>query len=187
MTRWADLEAALAQRIQGERLAHVYRVLETARDMAARFGVAREQAEAAALMHDYAKAMPGAQLLAEARSRGLIIDPAEEKQPQLLHGPVGAALLADQGLITDPQVLGAIRWHTTGRAQMSRLEMVIWLADYIEPGRSFPGVDAIRELARHDLEGALLHALDNSIRFVMQRGWLLHIYTVHARNWLLTR
>ncbi|HWI65495.1 MAG TPA: bis(5'-nucleosyl)-tetraphosphatase (symmetrical) YqeK [Symbiobacteriaceae bacterium] len=187
MTRWAELEAALAERIQGGRLAHVYRVLDTARDLADRYGVNREQAEIAALMHDFAKRMSDAELLAEGRQRNLIIDPAEEVQPQLLHGPVAAAQLAELGLVTDPAVLDAIRWHTTGRAGMSRLEMVIWLADYIEPGRVFPGVQEIREQALHDLDGALLKALDGSIAFVLQRGWMLHLYTVHARNWLLTR
>lgn len=187
MTRWAALEAALAERIQGGRLAHVYRVLETARDLADRFGVSREQAEVAALMHDYAKAMPDAELLAQARRRGLIIDQAEERQPQLLHGPVASAQLAELGMVTDPAVLDAIRWHTTGRAGMSRLDMVIWLADYIEPGRLVSGVHEIRDLAQHDLEGALRKALDGTIAFVLQRGWMLHLYTVHARNWLLTR
>lgn len=186
-SRWAALETALAQKIQGGRLAHVYRVLETAREMGARFGAPMTQVEEAALMHDYAKHMPDGELLALARSRNLIIDPAEEVQPQLLHGPVAAALLAEEGLVTDPAALDAIRWHTTGRQGMSLLEKVIWLADYIEPGRQFPGVEAIREAASHDLDRALLMALDNTIHFVLQRGWLLHLYTVHARNELLTR
>ncbi|HYF91391.1 MAG TPA: bis(5'-nucleosyl)-tetraphosphatase (symmetrical) YqeK [Symbiobacteriaceae bacterium] len=187
MTPWADLAAAVAKRISGERLAHVYRVLETARGLAAQYGVDRAQADVAALLHDYAKAMPEAELLVEARRRGLIIDPAEEKHPDLLHGAVAAAQLAEQRLVTDPAVLDAIHWHTTGRAGMSRLEMVIWLADYIEPGRAFPGLDEIRETADWDLERALLMALDHTIAYVLSRGSLLHVYTVHARNWLLTR
>jgi predicted HD superfamily hydrolase involved in NAD metabolism len=187
MDRWAALTSALAQQISGERLAHTYRVVETARELSRRFGAPEQQAAEAALMHDYAKAMPAGVLLAEARRHGLIVDPAEELQPYLLHGPVAAALLAEQGLITDPAVLDAIRWHTTGRAGMSLLEKVIWLADYIEPGRRFPGVDAIREMARDDLDRALLMALDGTITYVVQQGWLLHLYTVHARNWLLAQ
>jgi predicted HD superfamily hydrolase involved in NAD metabolism len=185
VTRWAELEAALAGKIRGERLAHTYRVLDSARELAERFGAPREQAEVAALMHDYAKAMPAAELLAEGRRRNLIVDPSEELQPQLLHGPVAAALLGEQGLVTDEATLEAIRWHTTGRTGMSTLEKVIWLADYIEPGRKFPGVDAIRDLARRDLDGALLKAIDSTICFVVSRGWLLHVYTVYARNWIV--
>ncbi|HWI51333.1 MAG TPA: bis(5'-nucleosyl)-tetraphosphatase (symmetrical) YqeK [Symbiobacteriaceae bacterium] len=187
MFSWRELESLLAERVQGERLAHVYRVVETARTLADRFGVSRTQAETAALMHDYARAMPEAELLAEGRRLGLLTDPVEEAQPLLLHGPVAAALLAERGAITDPAVLSAIRWHTTGCAHMSRLDMVIWLADYIEPGRSFPGLAELRALAEQDLEGALLKALDGTIGYVLHRGWPLHPSTVHARNWLLMR
>lgn len=185
MVDWRELEAALAVQIQGERLAHTYRVLDTARSLGLRYGADGDQVAVAALLHDYAKAMKPADLLAEAQRYNLVIDPAEEAQPHLLHGPVAAALLAGRGLVTDPAVLDAIRYHTTGRPEMSLLEKIIWLADYIEPGRSFPGVESIREEARHDLDRALLHALDNSIIYVIQRGWPLHLYSVHARNWLL--
>lgn len=187
MTRWADLEALLARQISGGRLAHTYRVRDTALVLAARYGTPADQVEVAALMHDYAKAMPGATLLELARSRGLIVDPAEEAQPQLLHGPVAAALLAEQGLVTDPAVLDAIRYHTTGRSDMGLLEKVIWLADYIEPGRTFPEVAVIRQAAEQDLDKALLMALDTSITYVIQRGWMLHLFTVHARNQLLAQ
>lgn len=170
-----------------QRLAHVYGVLGTAREMAGRFGESRTQAEVAALLHDYAKAMPVAEQLAEARRRNLIIDPTEEHSPGLLHGAVGAALLAEQGLVTDPAVLDAIRWHTTGRVGMSRLEMILYVADAIEPNRDYPGVEEIRQAARRDLEEATLKAADSAIRFVLDQGWLMHDYTVQTRNWLLTR
>ncbi len=183
--RWKELDEALQQRIRGERLAHTYRVVETARMLADRFGAPLAQAEEAALMHDYAKAMKGSQLLEEAHRRGLIVDPAEEAQPHLLHGPVAAALLMERGLVTDPAVLEAIRWHTTGRAGMSLLEKVIWLADYIEPGRQFPGVEEVRAAAEQDLDRALLLALRQTITYVVGRGWPVHLYTVHAWNWLL--
>lgn len=170
-----------------KRIAHIYGVLETARDMADRFGENRAQAEVAALLHDYAKAMPLAEQLAEARRRNLIIDPTEELSPWLLHGPVAAALLEEQGLVTDRAVLDAIRWHTTGRPGMSRLEMVLYVADAIEPTRSYPGIEEIREAARRDLEEATLKAVDSVIRFVLDQGWLMHVYTIQTRNWLLTR
>lgn len=187
MNRWAELEKALANMIRGERLAHTYRVLETARILGARYGAQPEQVDVAALMHDYAKAMPASALLHEARRLHLLVDPAEEQQPHLLHGPVAAGLLQEQGLITDPGVLDAIRWHTTGRAGMSLLEKVIWLADYIEPGRTFGGVEEVRLQAEHNLDRALLMALELTITFVMRAGWPIHLYTVHTRNWLVSQ
>lgn len=187
MSRWAELERLVRERVTGERLAHVYRVIDTARELATRFGAPVAQAEEAALMHDYCRQMPGREQLAAARQRNLIIDPVEEAQPQLLHGPLAATLLAEAGVVTDEVVLGAIRWHTTGRANMTLLDKVIWVADYTEPGRQFPGVEPVREAARHDLDRALLLALDQTIAFVLQRGWMLHPYTVYARNWLLSQ
>lgn len=185
MIRWAELEAAVGERLQGERLAHVYRVRDTAVALSQLHGADPDQAAVAGLMHDFARSLPGAELLDHARRRHLITDPADEAQPLLLHGPVAAAQLAEQGLVTDPGVLDAIRWHTTGRAGMSLLEKIVWLADYTEPGRQFPGVDTVRDLARRNVDEALLLALDQSIRFVLDRGWVLHPATVTARNSLL--
>lgn len=187
MATWAELEAALSKQLYGERLAHVYRVVEAAQELSARFGAAREQAEVAALMHDYCRAMPDSHLLTAARQRSLVLDPAEEVHPILLHGPVAAALLQEQGLLTDPEVLAAIRWHTTGRASMTLLEKVIWLADYTEAGRSFPGAGPVRMLAQTDLDGALLLALEQMIAHVSRAGWPLHPSTIQARDWLLKK
>lgn len=185
MVDWDRLEAALEQQVQGPRLEHVRRVRMTARSLAERYGAPVEAAEVAGLMHDYARSLPGDQLLAEARRRQLVVDPSEEQEPALLHGPVGAALLEEQGLVTDPAILEAIRWHTTGRPGMGLLEKVVWLADYIEPGRTFPGAAAVRAEAQQDLDRALLMAMDNSLQFLISRGYLIHLYTVKARNWIL--
>lgn len=185
MAEWHVLEAALKARVTGERLAHTYRVLETARRLGRIHGADEEQVAAAALLHDYAKPLPPAVLLDEAIRLGLNPDPVERAQPDLLHGPVAAALLLEQGLVTDRAVLQAIAVHTTGRAGMSLLEKVIYLADYVEPGRRFPGVEAIRAEAEHDLDRALLGALDNCLVYVVQQGWLIHPASVETRNWLL--
>lgn len=186
MTDWERLESAITQQLKGERLAHVRRVRATARSLAERYGAPLEAAEVAGLMHDYARSLPDDVLLAQARQRGLVVDHSEEVQPILLHGPVAAALLLEQGLVTDTAILDAIRWHTTGRQGMGLLEKVIWLADYIEPGRTFPGVERIREAAREDLDKALLLGLDNSLTYLIKRGWLIHPYSIQARNWLVS-
>lgn len=188
MATWDELEAALRRRVQGERLAHVYRVLDTARSLAARHGVAPERIALAALMHDYARGMPGADLLVLARQHGLLSDPAEEQAPgPLLHAPVGALLLRQEGLIDDPLVLQAIARHTTGEPEMTDLDKVLWLADYVEPGRAFPGVEAMRRLAFSDLDRGLLAGLDQTIAYVLSQGTYLHLATVRTRNWLLGR
>lgn len=183
--RWRQLEEALAAKIRGERLSHTYRVLEMARHLGRKYGARADQVDEASLMHDYAKELQGPVLLAEARRLHLVSDPAEEVQPHLLHGAVAAGLLRESGLISDPIVLDAIQWHTTGRAGMHLLEKVVWVADYIEPGRHFQGVEEVRHLAERDLDRALLMALDVTISYVLKMHWPLHLGTVHARNWLL--
>lgn len=185
MATWSELEEALRAQVTGERLDHTYRVVETARRLGEAHGADAAQVATAALMHDYAKPLKPARLLSEAERLGLPVDPVERSQPHLLHGPVAAGLLAERGLVTDPAVLQAIAVHTTGRAGMSLLEKVIFLADYVEPGRSFPGVEAIRATAVRDLDSAVLQALESTLIYVMQRGWLIHPASVDARNWLL--
>jgi predicted HD superfamily hydrolase involved in NAD metabolism len=182
---WADLEQALCKRVSGDRLSHTMRVVATARVLAARHGADVKKAEVAALLHDYARAMPSPELLELGRQYSLISDAIEEATPALLHGPVASALLYEQGLVSDPDILAAIRWHTTGRAGMSQLERVIWVADYVEPGRTFPGAGDVRMLAEQDLDKALLLGLDQTFRYVLDRKWLLHTSSVQAYNWLL--
>lgn len=181
----ARIEEALRGRLDGERLRHTRGVVDAAVAMARRWGADPEKARLAALLHDYAKGLPPERLLELGRRFGVIADPAEEAFPDLLHAPVGAELVREEGLAGDPEVLAAIRWHTTGTPGMGLLEKVIWLADMIEPGREFPGVESIRRLAERDLDGALLAGLDHTIAYVLRTGRLLHLGSVRTRNWLL--
>ncbi|MFS8512340.1 MAG: bis(5'-nucleosyl)-tetraphosphatase (symmetrical) YqeK, partial [Planifilum fulgidum] len=84
--------------------------------------------------------------------------------------------------VDDEEVLNAIRSHTTGRPGMSLLEKVVFLADYIEPGRSFSGVEEVRRLAREDLDRAILKALDNTIVYLVERGFKVYPLTILTRN-----
>ncbi|MCG0240017.1 MAG: bis(5'-nucleosyl)-tetraphosphatase (symmetrical) YqeK [Firmicutes bacterium] len=179
------LEAAMRRRVPVDRLRHVYGVVETALDLARKYGGDPDRVRAAALMHDYAKALPPEELLSLGRRFGLITDPAEEENPELLHAPVGAALLEEEGLITDPEVLSAIRWHTTGTPGMSHLDQIIWLADLIEPTRRFPGVEEIRAAAWKDLSLGVLAGLDHTLTYLIRTGRRIHLKTVETRNWLL--
>ncbi|BAD39420.1 bis(5'-nucleosyl)-tetraphosphatase (symmetrical) YqeK [Symbiobacterium thermophilum] len=182
---WRTLEGVLQRQVTGERLAHTYRVLEYARRLGRIHGADPDQVAVAALMHDYAKPLPAETLLREAERLGLSVHPVERAAPHLLHGPVAAAQLAEQGLVTDREVLQAIATHTTGRAGMGLLEKVLYVADYAEPGRRFPGAAEVREAAEQDLDRALLAALNNSLLYLVGQGWLIHPASVEARNWLL--
>ena len=132
--------------------------------LARRHGADEFACACAGLLHDVARDLDaeGLRRLAE-EVEGEEVEAADAV---LLHGPVGAVLAAREFGIDDPRVLEAIRFHTTGAPGMSLEAKAVCLADFIEPGRSFPGVDRIRELAETDLDLALAEALAGSIKYV---------------------
>ncbi len=114
-----------------------------------------------------------------------MVDDITRSEPQLLHGPVGAVVAREEYHIDDENILNAISYHTTGREGMNTLEKIIYLADFIEEGRSYPGVDALRKCAKIDLDTAMVMAFSNTIRYIAGIGGLIHPRTVIARNFLV--
>lgn len=152
---------AMRQRLSAGRFAHVLAVAETAARLAERFGARADKAWVAGLLHDYARELPLAEMRRLAAAHGLLPRVAEPSAA-LLHAPLGAVLLPMELGVADSEVLRAVALHTTGDAAMTVLDKVVYLADYIEPGRSFPGVEAVRSLAARDLDAAVLAALRNT-------------------------
>ena len=106
---------------------------------------------------------------------GVPLDPVKREQRSLIHADLGAKLAQTEFGITDPEIIDAIRFHTLGRPDMTALEKILYIADFVEPNRkSFPGLDTLRELAELDLDLAMLHAVDSSIRYVKSQGKVLH-------------
>lgn len=136
-------------------------------------------------MHDCARDIPKQAQLSLAEAFGIVIADVERYNPMLLHAPLGAEQAKRECGVRCEAILDAIRYHTTGRAGMSPLEKVIFIADYIEPERQFPGVDRVREVVLHDLDAAVLLALDQTVAYVLGRGLLLHPATLEARNDLI--
>ncbi|KAB7708706.1 HD domain-containing protein [Bacillus aerolatus] len=173
--------ALVKEQITEHRYVHTLGVVESAITLAERYGADVEKAEMAAIFHDYAKFRPKAEMAA-------IIE-QQQMDPQLLsfhselwHAPVGAFLVQKEAGIADEAILNAIKYHTSGRAGMTLLEKVIYAADYIEPGRHFPGVEEVRELAKNDLDAALIQALKNTIQFLMKRNEPVYPDTFHTYN-----
>jgi predicted HD superfamily hydrolase involved in NAD metabolism len=185
-TELAPLAEAVRRQMSERRWTHTLGVVGAARELAQRFGGDADKAELAALLHDYAKDWPAERLERVLRERDLAPDLLEYDK-ELWHAHVGAWAVREEHGIADEEVLDAIRWHTSGREGMTLLDKIVCLADYIEPGREYPGAGDIRELARHDLDWALAAAFDNTIRFLLERGRLIYPLTVLARNDLLRR
>jgi len=172
-----------------KRWLHTVGVIRASVELANRFGADPAKAELAAILHDLAKYWPVEEQVRVLRRAslppGFAADDLLPYDAALLHAPVAAFVAETEYGVDDPEVLDAIRWHTTGRERMTLLDKVVCLADYIEPGRDFPGVDRIRRLAETDLEAALVAGFDSTISFLLQKGKKLFPLTVLARNGLL--
>jgi predicted HD superfamily hydrolase involved in NAD metabolism len=144
-----------------------------------------EKCRLAGLVHDCAKNMSSSQLKELILKQGYVVDQVCEYSSAVMHGLGGAIIARNIMGIKDEDVLNAVTYHTTGRRNMSVLEKVIYLADYIEPNRNFPGIEELRELSYKDLNEALLWSFNNTITYVLARGQLLHSDTIDGRNYLL--
>ena len=163
---------------------HTVGVIETAIALALRYGEDPQRAELAAIIHDVAKFWPIERQGNAIRDNGLNQEVLGYDK-ELWHAEVGAWVAGRDFGVTDGGVLDAIRYHTSGRRGMSKLEKIVWLADYIEPGRDFPGVNDIRELSEKHLEKAIVAALDGTISFLIEKGKRIFPLTIEARNGLI--
>jgi len=184
MNNLDNIIAYVRQQMPERRWTHTLGVMETAVRLANRYGADPDKAHLAALLHDLAKYWP-VERQREVVIREQLHTDMLEYDDQLLHSHVGAYVAKTQLGIEDEEVLDAIRYHTSGRVQMTLLDKVLCLADYIEPGRDFPGVDKIRELADHSLEEALVAGFDSTIQYLIKQGKKIYPLTINSRNSLI--
>ena len=168
--------------LKRSRYEHTVRVVDQAADLAERYEVDLEQAEIAAALHDYAKYKPLEEMKRWIETDRRLPKDLLDYHHELWHGPVGALMLEKELGLSDPAIMSAITCHTTGKKHMSKLDKVVFLADYIEPGRDFPGVDEVRGLANKNLDAACGLALKNTIRFLVEKGRTVYPDTFHAYN-----
>jgi predicted HD superfamily hydrolase involved in NAD metabolism len=180
-----EIKAYLKARVSEKRFNHVLGVSDTAIKMAEKYNCNLEKAKMAALLHDIAKKMTDDELIKLVKEKGHKLNSVEENNPQLLHALAAAVIAREEMKIEDEDILNSVIYHTTGREDMSLLEKIIYIADYIEPSRDFPGVEKIRTAAFENIDKALLMALESSIQYVIKKGELLHIETIKARNYLI--
>lgn len=179
-----ELIEAVSSQMPEKRWIHTQGVMETAVELAVKYGASPEKADVAAILHDVAKYWPVLKLKEVLVDNGLNGELLQHDK-QLWHAEVGAFVAEHHYGISDSEVLDAIRYHTSGRVGMTLLDKVVCLADYIEPGRDFQGVNNIRELANHSLEEALAAGLDSTISHLISRRQIIYPRTVLARNDLI--
>lgn len=181
-----ELREHVRRQMPERRWQHTLGVAEAAVRLANRYGGDAGKAELAALLHDYAKAWPIERQARMIKEQGLSQDlDLLDYDKELWHAPAGAWAVKHELGVTDEEVLDAIRYHTSGRERMSLLDRIVCLADYIEPGREYPGVDAIRKLAEQNLTEALIASFTSTIAYLLEQGKRIYPLTVIARNSLI--
>ena len=178
-----ELRACSYSMIRAKRVPHVMGVEEEAVRLAERWGGDEGMARRAAILHDCTKYLELDDQLRLCRQYGVELDELEQQAVKLLHAKTGACIARD--IFGEPdEVYQAIFWHTTAKADMTLLEKIIYIADYIEPNRDFEGVEELRRLAYEDLDRALLLGVETTIQEMRDRRLPIHTNTLRARDWL---
>jgi predicted HD superfamily hydrolase involved in NAD metabolism len=164
------LQKQMKEELSDDRFEHTIGVMYTAESLAMRYGVDMTKAAVAGLLHDCAKCIPNAQKLKMCKKHGIEITEMEEKNPSLLHAKLGAYMAEAAYGVDDPEILSAIKWHTTGKPDMSMLDIIIYMADYIEPNRDkAPNLKQIRKLCFENIEEALYQVLEGTLEYLSDR------------------
>lgn len=177
-----QLKTIIKNQLPKNRAEHTLRVTETALDLAQVHKVKTKQVQLAAMFHDYAKPLSKEKLKSVILSTPSLSKDLLNYHPEVWHGPVGSVIVKREYQIEDANVLNAIYYHTTGRKNMSDIELIVFIADYIEPGRDLPNLDYIRLLAKKDLHQAARMILKQTVQYLMNQGAVIHPDTFFAYN-----
>jgi nicotinate-nucleotide adenylyltransferase len=177
------LEQVVTGLLKPSRVKHVLGCRETAVELARLYGVDETDAARAALLHDITKALDGPLQLTLCRSYDTILDDFSTKNPKTLHARTGS-LVAERIFGENQAVVDAIRCHTTGKADMNLLEKIIYVADYMEPNRDFPGVEKLRRLAYTDITQALELGLRMTLAMLTEQGREISPESLDALSYL---
>ena len=184
-----EMRALLQQSLKPKRYEHSVRVYETALEMAEHYHADVKKVAVASLIHDCGRQISKEDSVAKAKELGIPVDPVEEAQPILLHAKLGVYYAIRKYGVSpdDREVLDAIRYHSTGTVDMTQTAKIVFLADLIEPGRDFEGVEALREVSFQDLDRGMLLSYDNTIRYLLEDGLLIHPDAIAGYNQLAAK
>ena len=176
-----QLLVKMQQLLPEKRLKHCLGVEQTAIELAERFGVDREKAGLAGLLHDYAKKLSDEEFLALIDKYDLA-PKLKDWGNNVWHGLVGVYKIREDLGLSDPEILRSIEIHTVGSAQMSDLDKVVYVADYIEPNRDFPGVEEAREIACISLNRAVAYETAHTVEYLAHQGLPIFPQTLETYN-----
>ena len=178
----SEYRKILYPKLDGYRINHSECVSECAAALAERYGADTEKARLAGLLHDVMKNASADEHFAVLEKSGECFSKLELTNPKVWHQITGAAFLKSEGITDDEEILGAVRWHTTGRADMTLLEKVVYIADFISADRSYPDVGVVRKLAQTSLEEAILYTARYTVEKLVSADLPVHPATVDCYN-----
>lgn len=175
----------IEKNLSTSRYIHTLGVAYTAASLAMRFGEDYVKAEIAGLLHDCAKEYSAKELLKMAEEYDIPVSDAERAAPQVLHAVLGPYVARKKYGVKDPEILSAIRWHTTGKAEMTKLELIVFIADYIEPNRDkAEDLPEVRPAAFQSLEKAALKITEDTLDYLRRKGTIADPNTEQCGTWL---
>lgn len=178
-----EIQDKLRKKLKNSRYVHTLGVAYTASCLAMKYGLDPDKALMAGLLHDCAKYMPGDEMYEIAVKNKLEISDAERVKPDLLHAKLGSFYAKKKYGVVDEEILSAIRFHTTGRPDMTLFEKIIYISDYIEPGRDkMPRLDVIRKEAFEDIDSCLKMILEDSVEYLTSSGMFIDNTTIETYN-----
>ncbi len=179
--KFTELRRTIKKQVPEGRRSHTEGVVSVSVKLAKRYGANIHQAEIAALSHDLFRQIPSKEM--EAWAKELNVDIEEESSIEIVHGKLAAQALKIYFQIWDEDIINAVSFHTTARKGMSLLEKIIFVADAIEPGRTYPGVDKLRRLAYIDLDEACRMVIENTINYLENKSCKIHEDTLIAKKY----
>lgn len=185
-----EIQSKMEDLLPTSRYHHTLGVAHLASALAMCYGENPRKAMLAGLLHDNAKYIEYDVAIKECEENGITVLESQRKNPMLLHQTLGAFYASSKYGIEDEEILSAILYHTTGRPDMTFLEKVIFLADYIEPRRTQttqPEIDVIRKTAFHNLDLAVYYALDNTLRFLHRTNRFIDVLSEHALEYYIRK
>lgn len=177
-----DYEAVIRPLLSEKRYRHSLCVRDAAVLLARKYGADERKAAVAGILHDAMKDLPRQEQLARMERYGVVLTPLERSSPKLWHAMLGAAYLKNELRITDPEILNSVRFHTTGRADMTVLDKVLFVADFISADRDYPGVENMRAAARDSLEKAAVEGIVYTVCDLAGGHRPIHPDTIAAYN-----
>ncbi len=184
MSGWTDekIITLIRSKLNADRFNHSLNVADSAKELALRYGADADKAYTAGLLHDVMKNASPEEQLGVLSEAGIELMPVERENKKLWHAMAGAAYVKFVMGIDDRDIIRAVRYHTTGRAGMSPLERVVYLADYISADRNYNGVEDMRRLCKSDSDEAILYALTFGIPDLVSKGRVIHPDSIDLYN-----